>query len=52
MDDDIGGSIAVQLLHRFHLHEIVVFAAGDEDVSAAFRPELLHDKRTEKAGSP
>jgi hypothetical protein len=52
MDNHIGGLIAVELLHGVRLNEIVVFAAGDEDVPAAFRAELFHDKRSKKAGSP
>jgi hypothetical protein len=51
MDDHIGGSIAVELSHSVYLNEIVVFAAGYEYVSAAFRTELFHDKRSKKTGS-
>ena len=51
MDDHIGGSIAVELFHRVHLNEIVIIAAGHEDVSATFREELFHNERSKKAGS-
>ena len=51
MDDHIGGSIAVELFHSVHLNEIVVFAAGHENFSAAFRTELFDDKRSQKTSS-
>ena len=51
MDDHIGSLIAVELFHRVHLNEIVVVAAGHEEVSAAFRTELFYDERSQKAGS-
>jgi hypothetical protein len=51
MDDHIGGSITVELSHRVHLNEIVVFAAGYEYVSAALRAELFHNKRPKKTCS-
>jgi hypothetical protein len=51
MDDHIGGSIAVELSHSVYLNEIVIFAAGHEDVSATLRTELFHDKRSKKACS-
>ena len=50
-DDHIGGSITIQLLHRVHVNEIVVFTPGDNDVLAAVRAELFHDERSKKAGS-
>jgi hypothetical protein len=33
------------------LNEIVIIAAGHEDISAAFREELFHNERSKKAGS-
>jgi hypothetical protein len=51
MDDHIGCTIDIELLHGIHFYEIVVFTARHEDVSAAFRAELFHDERSQKAGS-
>jgi hypothetical protein len=51
MDDHIGLRICVETLDGSHLDEVVVLAAGNNNLCASASMELFHDERAQEAGS-
>ena len=48
-DHHIGGAITVELLDRIHLNEVIVLASGDDNILAAFGPQLFNYEGSKKA---
>ena len=51
VDDQIGLGVVQQGQRRLALHQVVVLAAGDEDVSRAVRTQRLCHEGAEEAGA-
>ena len=50
VDDQIGPGVVQHFQDRLALHQVVVLAAGDEDMDRASLPQLLHHEGAEEAG--